>query len=432
MKFEYVASGLSFLRVRFKESQVGDTAKRLNDMWSLLRGQHNHEFSFLYNAFIEKEFGEFFRDVYRGNGVNQIYADSGGLQMITLGKTITPQLKQAVYTNQGNYSDCAMSFDEIPVSLKSERSARSDTSSKYFDRSKFEWCARESGKNIRDQIETFIKMGSKARPFFIAQGNDLDSYVRWTELALEEIPKELHEFIGGVALGAVALGTGTLEDCKRAFYYTQLPLSKTTHHFHLLGVGAVSRLLPVIAMQHHDVYQNTLVSYDSTTHTSGVQMGRYYGPDFKWITPGRLFRDDEGNYQTENGGQGAEDYSFINADIRNYVKDYIVDDDFFMEAMNIPVRAYQKLHNGIFLPPLEAFNAYFVGSTMNFMRHVETVSNDFTQARGLVDDITYSSIDAMRTMKTREDFEYWLQYAGSSLYSTPIEDGQPASLPEDF
>jgi hypothetical protein len=432
MKFEYVASGLSFLRVRFKESHSGVAAARLNDIWALLRGQHNHEFSFLYNAFIEKEFGEFFKNVYRGKGLNQIYADSGGLQMITLGKTITPQLKQDVYNNQGSYSDCAMSFDEIPVSLKSARSARSDTSSKYFDREKFEWCARESGRNIRDQIETFINMKSDARPFFIAQGNDLESYVRWTELAMEEIPKELHERIGGVALGAVALGTGTLEDCKRAFYYTQLPLSQTTHHFHLLGVGSVSRLLPVIAMQNHAVYQNTLVSYDSTTHTSGVQMGRYYGPDFSWITPGRLFRDDEGKYQTENGGQGAEDYKFINADVRKYVKDYIVDDDFFMEAMNVPVRAYQKLHNGNYMPPLEAFSAYFVGSTMNFIRHVNAVAQDFTLAHGLVSETTYSTINDMRNVKTKQDFEHWLRHAGPSLDSTPIEDGQPASLPEDF
>jgi hypothetical protein len=432
MKFEYVASGLSFLRVRFKESHSGATAARLNDIWALLRGKHNHEFSFLYNAFIEKEFGEFFKGVYRGKGVNQIYADSGGLQMITLGKTITPELKQDVYTNQGLYSDCAMSFDEIPVSLKSTRSARSDTSSKYFDREKFEWCARESGRNIRDQIETFNKMKSEARPFFIAQGNDLESYVRWTELALEEIPKELHDRIGGVALGAVALGTGTLEDCKRAFYYTQLPLSQTTHHFHLLGVGSVSRLLPVIAMKNHEVYQNTLISYDSTTHTSGVQMGRYYGPDFQWITPGRLFVDDEGTYQPENGIQGVEDYSFINADIRNYVKDYHVEDDFFMEAMNVPVRAYQKLHNGNFLPPIEAFSSYFVGSTMNFIRHVESVANDFTLAHDLVNKKTYSAINDMRNVKTKQDFEHWLRHAGTSLDSTAIEDGQPTSLPEDF
>ena len=63
MKFEYVASGLSFLLVRFKESHSGTTAARLNDIWALLRGKHNHEFSFLYNAFIEKEFGEFFKGV---------------------------------------------------------------------------------------------------------------------------------------------------------------------------------------------------------------------------------------------------------------------------------------------------------------------------------------------------------------------------------
>ena len=428
-KFEYVASGLSFLRVRFKESHRGDTADRLNGMWNLLRGKHNHEFSFLYNAFIEKEFGEFFRDVYRGKGVKQIYADSGGLQMITLGKTITPQLKQDVYTNQGTYSDCAMSFDEIPVSLKSARSVRSDTSNKYFDRSKFEWCARQSGRNIRDQIETFIKMGSDARPFFIAQGNDLDTYVRWTELAMEEIPQELQQFIGGVALGAVALGTGTLEDCKRAFYYTQLPLSQTTHHFHLLGVGSVSRLLPVIALQNHDVYKNTLISYDSTTHTSGVQMGRYYGPDFQWITPGRAYMDETtGKYNAEN----YEDYARINADIRNHVKDYNVDDTFFQEAMNVPVRRYQSLHNGEFLPPIEAFSAFFVASTMNFIRHVETVVEDFTEAHKITDVKTYKAMADLRGVKTREDFEYWLRHAGTSLDSQPIEDGQPSSLPEDF
>lgn len=427
--FEYVASGLSFLRVRFKESHQGATAQRLNGMWALLRGKHNHEFSFLYNAFIEKEFGEFFKGMYRGKGVKQIYADSGGLQMITLGKTITPQLKQDVYNNQGMYSDCAMSFDEIPVSMKGSRSSRSDTSSKYFDREKFEWCAKQSGENIRDQIETFIKMKSDARPFFIAQGNDLDSYVKWTELALEQIPQELHSHIGGVALGAVALGAGTLEDCKRAFYYTQLPLSKTTHHFHLLGVGSVSRLLPVIALQHHEVYANTVISYDSTTHTSGVQMGRYYGPDFQWITPGRAYLDEStGKFSADK----FEDYSFINADIRKHVTDYIVEDEFFQEAMNVPVRKYQSLHNGEFLPPIEAFSAFFVGSTMNFIRHVDHVSQNFENAHSVVDEQTFGAMSDFRNVKTREDFEYWLHHAGSSLDSSPIEDGQPASLPEGF
>jgi hypothetical protein len=272
-------------------------------------------------------------------------------------------------------------------------------------------------------------MKSDARPFFIAQGNDLDSYVKWTELALEEIPKELHGHIGGVALGAVALGTGTLEDCKRAFYYTQLPLSKMTHHFHLLGVGSVSRLLPVIALQKHEVYADTLISYDSTTHTSGVQMGRYYGPDFQWITPGRAYLDETtGKFVADQ----FEDYSFINADIRKHITDYIVDDEFFQEAMNVPVRKYQSIHNGEFLPPIEAFSAFFVASTMNFIHHVNHVAQNFENAQGVVDEQTFTVMNDLRSVKTREDFEYWLHHAGTSLDSQPIEDGQPSSLPEDF
>ena len=92
--------------------------------------------------------------------------------MVTLGLSITDELKQKVYDSQAAYSDCAMSFDEIPVSLLSNRAVRSDTSSKYFDRSRFEWCARESGRNLKTQIETFIKAKSQAKPMFIVQGRN--------------------------------------------------------------------------------------------------------------------------------------------------------------------------------------------------------------------------------------------------------------------
>ena len=127
-----------------------------------------------------------------------------------------------------------------------------------------------------------------------------------------------------------------------------------------------------------------------------------------------------------------EDYSFINADIRKHVTDYIVEDTFFQEAMNVPVRKYQSLHNGEFLPPIEAFSAFFVGSTMNFIRHVDQVSQNFENAHSVVDEQTFGVMNDFRNVKTREDFEYWLHHAGSSLDSSPIEDGQPSSLPEDF
>ncbi len=100
VKFEYVASGLSFLRVNYSDTWSGDICDKLNGILSNLRGKHNHEFSFLYNAYTEKHLGEPFKNSFSGKGIKQVYADSGGLQMVTLGKKVKQplqQLRQEVY-----------------------------------------------------------------------------------------------------------------------------------------------------------------------------------------------------------------------------------------------------------------------------------------------------------------------------------------------
>lgn len=418
--FEYVASGLSFLRCNFKDTHSGVLLDELNSMWGNIRGKYDHEFSFLYNAHVEKHFGEVFYSAYRGKGIKQVYADSGGLQMVTLGLTITDELKQKVYDSQAAYSDCAMSFDEIPVSLLGNRAVRSDTSSKYFDRSRFEWCARESGRNLKTQIETFIKAKSQAKPMFIVQGGDIETYIKWCELALEEVPQELHGHIGGVAMGSGGLGNGMLEDCKRAFFYTQTPLFEMSKHLHILGVGSVSRMVPTLSMVKSGLYDDTHISYDSTTHTSGVQMGRYYGPDGFWISPGKHFITEDGPL-----------YTVINADIKKNVPGYNVTDEFFHEVMNISVRKYQAKTNDP-NPPILAFNAYFTSSTINFIRHLDSVRNDFTLVNTLMDDAEYQAMVAFSNVKNRKDFDYWVTHIGPYLPSQAIRDGIPSTLPEDF
>ena len=418
--FEYVASGLSFLRCNFKDTHSGELLGILNDMWSNIRGKYDHEFSFLYNAYVEKHFGEVFHSAYRGKGIKQVYADSGGLQIVTLGKTITPALKQQVYESQAKYSDCAMSFDEIPVSIIGERAVRSDINSKYFDRTKFEWCARESGRNVRDQIQTFIKMNSNAKPMFIVQGGDCDTYIKWCELALEEIPEELHGHIGGVAMGSGGIGNGMLEDCKRAFYYTQLPITEKVNHLHLLGIGSVTRMVPTLAMVKSGLCNNTHISYDSTTHTSGVQMGRYYGPNFDWITPGKQFITEEGPL-----------YSIINADLKKNIPSYDVTDEFFHEVMNISVRRFQK-KTGDPNPPIVAFNAYFTGSVLNFLRHLDSVRKDFTLVNTLMNDKEYNAMVAFSELKNRVDFDKWEKELGTLLPSQAVRDGLPATLGDLF
>jgi len=416
-QFEYVASGLSFLRCNFKDTHTGELLGKLNDLWATIRGKHNHEFSFLYNAHVEKHFGEVFYGKYRNKGINKVYADSGGLQMITLGLSITPELKQQVYASQAEYSDYAMSFDEIPVSLLADRATRGDITNKYFDRSKFEWCARESGRNVRDQIQTFINKNSEAKPFFIVQGHDLDTYIRWTEYALEEIPEELHGHIGGVAMGSAGMGTGALEDCRRAFFFTQLPLFEKVNHVHLLGVGSVSRMIPTLAMIRAGLYKDILVSYDSTTHTSGVQMGRYYGPDFTWITPGKEFTTNDGPM-----------YSVINEDVKRHYPEWDMEDELFHYTMNESVRRFQK-KTGDPNPPILSFNAYFMGSTINFINHLNTVANDFILAEKIIGDKMYKAMDSFSKIKNREDYVYWENGIGrSSVPSQSLNDGLPATL----
>ena len=418
--FEYVASGLSFLRCNFKDTHSGYLLDALNEMWGTIRGQYDHEFSFLYNAHVEKHFGEVFYSAYRGKGINQVYADSGGLQMVTLGLTITDELKQKVYDSQAAYSDCAMSFDEIPVSLLSNRAVRSDTSNKYFDRNRFEWCARESGKNLKAQIETFIKAKSPAKPMFIVQGGDLDTYIKWCELALEEVPKELHGYIGGVAMGSGGIGNGMREDCMRAFFYTQTPLFEMNKHLHILGVGSVSRMVPTLAMIRSGLYANTHISYDSTTHTSGVQMGRYYGSEGAWITPGKHFINEDGPL-----------YTTINEDIKKNVPSYDVSDEFFHEVMNISVRKYQA-KTGDPNPPILAFNAFFTSSAINFIRHLDSVKKDFTLVHTLMDDLEFTAMSEISKVKNRIDFDKWLNAVGKDLPSQAVKDGIPTTLPEDF
>jgi hypothetical protein len=250
---------------------------------------------------------------------------------------------------------------------------------------------------------------------FIAQGSDLDTYAKWTELALEEIPKELHERIGGIAMGAAALGNGMLEDIKRAYYFTQLPID--LKHLHLLGVGSLTRLLPTITFLQSGVYSDSLyVSYDSTTHTSGVEMGRYH-INGDWITPSRYM-----NHL----------WHVIHEDIAKNVPQFSYDLDTFHRGMNTSVRRHEKSH-GTVEEPILAYNAYFTASLMNFLREVEAVLNSKERVLNLLGSpLEQAAFDALSKVKTRSDFEKWVHEAGRFIPSIPIKNEAPGESLEDL
>jgi hypothetical protein len=414
--FEYVASGTSYFKLMYQESLEPQNLDWFSRTFGSLNDQHNHKISLLYNAYTEKRPGKWCGSHYR-NLVHSIHADSGGLQMITLGRTITTELKEEVYANQAENSDVAMCFDVIPVrTLDGARSERLDLSNRRFDRSDLERCARETGKNLKRQIEFFLEKGTTAKPMLIAQGNDYDSYMKWVEFVQAEMPADYVKHIGGIAMGAAALGKGSLEDIKRAFYFSQLPIDLESKHLHLLGVGSVYRMLPQMIFMQNGVYKDINMSYDSTTHTSGVTQGRYYMDDYAF-TFTRAY-DDSYRIVLEDM---KRNFPFIH---------YSVDD--LYNILNHSSRTYQTKFGSID-PSLQLYVAYVSSSIKNFIRQVEKVSQDKNEVLKLAKGLDRNAFDALYSVHTTEDFEHWVKHVGPYMASEPVQEYvEPNSLESLF
>lgn len=402
---EYVASGSSYFKLMYAESLEPQNLDFFARTFGSLNNTHNHKISLLYNAYTEKRPGEWMGEHYRSL-VHSIHADSGGLQMITLGRTITNELKEEVYDSQARNSDIAMCFDVIPVrTLDAGRSDRLDLNNRRFDRTDLERCARETGRNLRRQIDFFDEKGSKSRPMLITQGNDYDSYMKWTEYVVAELDEYHVSRIGGIAMGAAALGKGSLEDFKRAFYFTELPINLQSKHLHLLGVGSVYRMIPQFIFMQNGLYQNVEMSYDSTTHTSGVTQGRYYKDDLA-LNFTRAFDDK---------------YRIVWEDIKRNFPFYDYSLETFYEALNISSRTYQEKHGNID-PSLQTYGVFVSSAIKNFLAHVEKLQNSRDEIMNMSRGIDATAFNALYSVHNKQDFDHWLRNVGPYVASEPVQE----------
>lgn len=403
---EYVASGSSYFKLMYAESLEKQNLDFFTRTFGSLNNTHNHKISLLYNAYVEKRQGEWMGEHYKPL-VHSIHGDSGGLQMVTLGRTITTELKEEVYASQAKNSDIAMCFDVIPVRTLDAggRSERLDLSNRRFDRTQLESAARATGKNLRRQIDFFDEKNSKARPMLIAQGNDYDSYMKWVQYVVEELTPYHISRIGGIAMGAAALGKGSLEDFKRAFYFTQLPIELESKHLHLLGVGSVYRMIPQFIFMQSGLYQNVEMSYDSTTHTSGVTQGRYYKDDNSYLFT-RAFDDH---------------YRIVWEDIKRNFPFYPYDLNTFYEALNISSRTYQE-KNGTIDPSLQTYVAFVSSAIKNFLVHVEKLHNSRDEIMNMARGIDATAFNALYSVQTPDDFNHWLAEVGPYMASEPVQE----------
>ena len=422
--FEYIASGLSYFQIlNLVIHDRPELQKVITDHFDRINNHNNHKFSLLYNAFTESKFGELFYRFYK-DCTYKIHADSGGLQIITQGKKMTDDLKDTIYRQQAKYSDIAMCFDEIPIKVIGERSAIGDTDSRIFDSENLEHYARATGKNIRRQLEVFADEKTKSQPMLIVQGNCYDSFMKWTEYVVDEIPKELHPFIAGLSIAGSSMGSGYLEDIERVAYIPHLPFE--TNYAHVLGVGSVKRMLPLLALLRSGYFPKDYhISYDSTSHTMGVAVGRYY-LDEGIIS---IFRHRDKNY--------LRIYDDMNEKFD--LQGQNIDMDKFAEILNISGKYYtlersSKNSNGKYLDnkAKDYYNVKvgFVCSMIsNFTKVVDRCYNDEKYLLKLAQrNRVQIETSALLKIKTLDEFQVWEKEYGHHVHSRRIGREATATL----
>ena len=417
-KLEYVVSGTSYMRLSNPGIALNDTnVSIVNMLLDKLCNDFSHKISLLYNAHTEHAFGE--RFVGYKDHVHEIHADSGGLQMVTLGLDITDELKEKVYRNQAKWADVGMCFDEIPVILTGDRSERNDTKNRFFDYENYEELARKTGRNLKRQLEIFDEEESSCKPFVILQGNGVDTYLRWYECLMEEIPHEWHNRLGGIAMGAAALGTGPLEDVKRAFIASEIakhwPAEKM--HLHVLGIGSIRRMIPYLVFVQNGLYNNVDISYDSTTHSRAVETGLFY----------------QGEGTTKFNRQMSNLYREMYENCMKTIN-LGVELDEFHSLLNTPsLKAKDKY--GDLNKWLYVRTSFILMSIRNFMQHLEKLMNEKDT---LIKFTGKMKLDGqfrnLYNVKNKEDFSYWEnnQYLGGAMKSMAVGKEAPPSLEELF
>lgn len=414
---EYVASGMGFTRLNSRTVCEGPELSQL--VYSAANKLHDngHKFSCLYNAHTEHYFGERLRKYPQGSFEN-IYADSGGLQVVTQGLDITQKLKDDVYVNQGTWADKGMCFDEIPLKFSGGRSSRLDLSNRWFDAANFEHLARLTGKNVNDQINKFRELDSQCKPVIIIQGNDYDTYMRWCEYLYDEVSVENRPFIGGVAMGAAALGHGALEDIRRAFYYMQLPIDLPSNHMHLLAVGSVKRLIPNLIFINNGYYKDIHLSYDSTTHTSGPHNGQFFSKE------GKVIRFTRHAIKTI--------HSKMLSDIQEVYPEYDVTVEEFFDGITGNLKTVGDKYNDGGKGCIKAFLYDIFANIYFFTREVNAIATDLTKMSKYLDRKESTPYNSLSEVQTLDDFNAWERTFRRFLTSKPVQSEKPLGLDDFF
>lgn len=232
----------------------------------------NVELHGLYNAYTEETMarratGENINEPFTKIFPKGMHADSGGLQMITLGKgSITKEDRLKIYETQANYSHYAMSFDEIPATFIDE--------TRYYLPHTVEQKGIESGFNLREQYDYFETLNTNAKIIPISQGWGLSDTNLFAKGLFGQLTKTQLEELDIIASGfPTSESYATAKRLYDIFKAEEIPYN-AKKHVHFLGVTGFKRLIPALELiKNGFTPQLQVLSFDSVTLSMSYVMG---------------------------------------------------------------------------------------------------------------------------------------------------------------
>jgi len=279
---DYVASGFaaSFRLASPYEDYEKEIAAHLVHSSQFLKDSlSGHiKISGLFNAYTEDVFAKRVQESgtdFHKTFPDGMYADSGGLQVVTQGKTITPEQRKKIYGIQAEYADYAMSFDEIPAKMVHTKDSNDKIvkSERVYLKDIVGECGTKAGENLKEQIQFFDSIGANCKIVPIVQGIGLEDMTEYTLNMLEELDRTEIKHLECLAVGGLANEYELLERALNIYDIKGIPKGLKSH-FHCLGVTGFRRLMPILIGAKNGLLPGLKkISFDSTTFTKSYLLG---------------------------------------------------------------------------------------------------------------------------------------------------------------
>lgn len=411
LTLDYVASGFaaSFrLGTPFKDFEKGIVKNMIPASQYLRDKLGGHvKISGLFNAFTEEMFAERvdetgydFKDLFPDG----MYADSGGLQVLTQGKMIDDAMKKKIYGIQAKYADYAMSFDEMPFRMVEGQ--------KIYLPDKVASCGTQAGENLKEQIDYFEKIGANTKIFPIVQGLGLDGMSTYTLNMLNVLNKKQLAKLECLAVGGIQSEFELLERSVNIYKIDGIP-EKIKNHFHVLGVTGFRKLMPIMIGARNGLLPGIKkLSFDSTTFTKSYLLGNIQ-PSLEDIISGKPKRS-----LGKVRDQFVEDYyqqmwdfwKDIPNNVFDDVEDMIEHSCFNSHGLTTAAQQYksEKLGPEHGIKTITQKYVYVYYNTFKFMEILEAYLMDALELKDFMGSYKQLSLlQALEEIDNTDDFDQW-------------------------